>query len=46
MLDHDAVVDRDYGITQMTRLLGMSEADARAEVRTESVGHISYATVK
>ncbi|RHN45536.1 hypothetical protein MtrunA17_Chr7g0232381 [Medicago truncatula] len=30
----------------MTRLLGMSYADARAEIRTESTGHIIYPTLK
>ena len=43
MLDHDAVVDQDYGIIQMmTRLLGMSDATARAEAKTEYGAHISY----
>ncbi|RHN66910.1 hypothetical protein MtrunA17_Chr3g0096951 [Medicago truncatula] len=30
----------------MTRLLGMSDANAMAEIRTESAGHISYPTLK
>jgi len=46
MLDHDEVMDRDRGIDLMTRLLGMSDVAARAEVRTEYVGHISYPTLK
>jgi len=45
MLDHDKVMDRDRGIDLMTRLLGMSDATARAEVRTEFAGHISYPTL-
>ncbi|XP_024628913.1 protein MAIN-LIKE 1-like [Medicago truncatula] len=44
MLDHDEAMDRDRAIDLMIRLLGMSDADARAEVRTESAGHISYPT--
>ena len=36
----------DRGLDLMIRLLGMSEVDARAEARTESVGHISYPTLK
>jgi len=39
-------MDRDRGIDLMTRLLGMSDVAARAEVRTESAGHISYLTLK
>jgi len=46
MLDHDAIMDRDRGLDLMIRLLGISEADARAEQRTESAGHISYPTLK
>jgi len=46
MLDHDAVVDRAYGLTQMTRLLGMSDVDARAEAKNEYGAHISYLTLK
>jgi len=46
MLDHDAVMDWDRGLDLMIRLLGMLEADARAEARTESGGHISYPTLK
>jgi len=46
MLDHDAVVDRDHGITQMTRLLGMSDVAASAEAKTECGAHISYPTLK
>jgi len=42
MLDHDEVMDRDCGIDLMSRLLGMSDAAARAE----SAGHISYPTLK
>ena len=37
MLDHDAVVDRAHEITQMTRLLGMSDVAARAEAKTSMV---------
>jgi hypothetical protein len=46
MLDHDEAVDRDRSIDLMTMLLGMSDADARAEVRNESAGHISYPSLK
>jgi len=46
MLDHDVTMDRDRGLDLMIRLLGMSEADARAEARTESPAHISYLTLK
>jgi len=46
MLDHDEVMDQDRGIDLMTRLSGMSDVAARAEVRTESAGHISYPTLK
>ena len=46
MLDHDEAMDRDCSIDLMTRLLGMSDADARAEVRNESAGHISYPALK
>jgi hypothetical protein len=46
MLDHDEAMNRDRTIDLMTRLLGMSDVDARAEVRTESAGHISYPTLK
>jgi len=46
MLDHDVVVDQDHGITQMTRLLGMSDAAARVEAKTEYGAHISYVTLK
>ena len=45
MLDHDAVVDRDHGITMMTRLLGMSDVIARAKAKTEYGAHISYPTL-
>jgi hypothetical protein len=44
--DHDEAMDRDRAIDLMTRLLGMSDVDARAEVRNESAGHISYPTLK
>nr|ABN06110.1 IMP dehydrogenase/GMP reductase, related [Medicago truncatula] len=40
MLDHDVVVDWDYGLTQMTRLLGMSGAAGRAEAKTEYGAHM------
>ena len=33
-------------LIMMTRLLGMSDADARAQVRDESPGHISYPALK
>jgi len=46
MLDYDVAMDRDRGLDLMIRLLGMSEADARAEVKTKSAGHISYSTMK
>jgi hypothetical protein len=46
MLDHDESMDRDRSIDFMTRLLGMSDADARAQVRDESAGHISYPALK
>jgi len=46
MLDHDEVIDQDCEIDLMTRLFGMSDAAARAEVRTESAGHINYLTLK
>jgi len=46
MLDHDEAMGRDRAIDLMTRLLGMSDDDARAEVRNESVGHISYPSLK
>ena len=46
MLDHDEAMDRDRSIDLMTRLLGMSDADAKAEVRSESPGHISYPALK
>ena len=46
MLDHDAEMDRDCGLDLIIRLLGMSKVDARVEARTESVGHISYPTLK
>ena len=46
ILDHDEVMNRDCGIDLMTRLLGMSDVAARVEVKTESVGHISYSTLK
>ena len=42
MLDHDDGMDWDREIDLMTRLLGMSDAAAMAEVRAESAGHISY----
>jgi hypothetical protein len=44
MLDHDEAMDRDRSIDLMT--LGMSDVDARAEVRNESAGHISYPALK
>jgi len=46
MLDHDAVVDQAYGLTQITRLLGMSDVAARAEAKIEYGAHISYPTLK
>jgi len=46
MLDHDEAMDRDRSIDFMTRLLGMSDADVRAEVRNESAGHSSYPALK
>lgn len=46
MLDHDEAMGQDRAIDLMTRLLGMSDADARAEIRSESAGHISYPTLK
>jgi len=46
ILDHDDGMDRDRGIDLMTRLLSMSDVAARAEVRAESAGHISYPTLK
>ena len=46
MLDHDARMDRDHGLDLMIRLLDMSKDDARVEARTESIGHISYPTLK
>jgi len=46
MLDHDAIVDRDRGMDLMARLLGMSDAVARAEAKTEYGAHISYPTLK
>jgi len=46
MLDHDAVVDREHGSTQMTRLSGMSDVAARAEAKTEYGAHISYPILK
>jgi len=46
MLDHDEAMGQDRAIDLMTRLLGMSDADARAEVRKESAGHISYPSLK
>jgi len=46
MLDHDDGMDWDREIDLMTRLLGMSDAAARAEVRAESAGHISYSIPK
>jgi len=46
MLDHDEAMNRDRAIDLMTRLLGMSDVDARIEVRIESAGHISYPTLK
>ena len=46
MLDHDGGMDRDREIDLMTRLLGMSDAAARVEIRVESAGHISYPTLK
>jgi len=45
-MDHDDGMDRDRGIDLMTRLLGMSDVAARAEVRAESAGHINYPTLK
>jgi len=46
MLDHDAVVNRAHMITQMTRLLGMSETAARAAAGKEYGAHISYLALK
>jgi len=46
MLDHDVVVDRVHGITEMTRLLGMLDAAARATSKSEYGAHISYPTLK
>jgi len=46
MLDHDAVVDRALGITQMTRLLGMSDVAARVAAKTVYGAHISYPALK
>jgi hypothetical protein len=46
MLDHDAVVDREHGITQMTRLSGMLDDAARAASKTEFGAHISYPALK
>jgi hypothetical protein len=46
MLEHDESMDRDRSIDMMTRLLGMSDADARDQVRDESPGHISYPALK
>ena len=46
MLDHDAIVDRARGITQMTRLLGMSDAASCAEEKSEYGAHISYLVLK
>lgn len=46
MLDHDEAMSQDRAINLMTRLLGMSDVDARVEVRTESASHISYPTLK
>ena len=45
-MTRDEGIDRDRGIDLMTRLLGMSDVAARAEVRTESAGHINYLTLK
>ena len=45
MLDHNEGMDRDRSIDLMTRLLGVSAVDARAEVMNESVGHICNALV-
>ena len=42
MLDHDAVLDRAHVITQITRLLGMSNAEAK----TDYSAHISYPALK
>nr|ABN08023.1 IMP dehydrogenase/GMP reductase, related [Medicago truncatula] len=46
MLDHDEAMSQERVIDLMTRLLGMSDVDARSEIRTESAGHISYPTLK
>jgi hypothetical protein len=46
MLDHDAVLDRAHGITQMTRLLGMLDVAAHCEEKTEYDAHISYPVLK
>ncbi|RHN74697.1 hypothetical protein MtrunA17_Chr2g0313141 [Medicago truncatula] len=46
MLNHDTVVDRAYGLTHMTRLLGMSDVAARAYAKIEYGAHISYPTLK
>jgi hypothetical protein len=45
MLDHDETMGQDCAIDLMTRL-GMSDADARNEVRNRSTGHISYPSPK
>jgi hypothetical protein len=46
MLYHDPVVDRAHGITRMTRLIGMLDAAARAESKSEYGAHISYTAMK
>jgi hypothetical protein len=46
MVDLDAVVYRAHVITQMTKLLGMTDDAARAESKSEFGAHISYPTLK
>ncbi|XP_024632223.1 protein MAIN-LIKE 2-like [Medicago truncatula] len=46
MLDHDEAMGQERAFDLMTRLLAMSDVDVRAEIRTESAGHISYPTLK
>jgi len=46
MLYHDEAMGQDRAIDLIIRLLGMSEADAMAEIMNESAGHISYPSLK
>jgi len=46
MLDHIEAMGQDRAIDLMTKLLSMSDADVRVEVRNESAGHISYPSLK